>query len=70
LADDIANDHEPHEFEGLIEVNLGGGFDFDEIFVLVLFDGLITVEHFVKFLDSEFLLNLIVSVGDEHNDTY
>ncbi len=69
LTDDIADDHEPHEFEGLIEVDLGGGSYFYEIFFLVVFDGLVTVEHFVEFLDSVFFLNLIVSVGNEHKNT-
>lgn len=68
MADNVADDHEPHEFEGVIEVDLGGGFHFDEILVLVVFDGLVAVEHFVEFLNSEFLLNLIISVSEKHDN--
>ncbi len=28
LTDDIWDDHEPHEFERLVEINFGGSFDF------------------------------------------
>ena len=54
LTDNIADNHEPHEFEGLVEIYFGGSFHFDEILVLIVLDRLIACEHFVEFLDSFF----------------